>query len=136
MNHPASKLHKRLPVVYTAHSKDTFFMRQFICKFVLLEKYVPINPFMSFEYFLLDSVDRDTIRQGNNSYVHVSDEIWVFGIISDGVIEEIKLAKKLKKAVKFFSLKKNLASIKPLSFEKLEYEDDVVERTEDILKEL
>jgi hypothetical protein len=91
----------------------------------------PINPFMCFEYFLLDTVPRDVVRRGNNSYVHVADEVWTFGTISDGALEEIRLAKKLGKPVRHFSLGKTLDSIQELSVPELEYEDGV-EAVEDL----
>ncbi len=126
-----SKLHKRLPVVFTAHSAHTAFMKQHICKFVLTKNHVPINPFMNFNYFLLDSVPRDIIRQSNNTFVHITDETWTFGIISDGVLEEVRLAKKLGKKVRHFSLLKTLESIKEIKINELEYEDGVT-RIEDL----
>jgi hypothetical protein len=132
--HPARQLHKPCPVVYTAHSAYTSFMKHHICKFVLLQNYVPINPFMNFEYFLLDSVPRDIIRRGNNSYVHVSDEVWTFGIIADGVLEEVRLAKKLGKPVRHFTLGKKIETIKEISVNELEYEKDVT-RIDDLENE-
>lgn len=83
---------------------------------------VPINPFMSFDYFLIDVVSRDTIRQANNTYVHIADEIWTFGVISDGVLAEIHLAQELCKRIKYFALHNTVDSIKEIKEEELEYE--------------
>jgi hypothetical protein len=55
-----------------------------------------------FDYFLLDTVNRDLIRSANNNLVSISDELWVFGSISDGVLAEIKQAKMAKKIIKYF----------------------------------
>ena len=129
--HPARLLHDRLPVVYTAHSAYTAFMKHHICQFVLQQNYVPINPFMNFEYFLLDVVPRDVVRRGNNSYVQIADQVWTFGVIADGVLEEVRLAKKMGKSVRHFSLGKRLDTIKELTVEKLEYEEGV-ERIEEM----
>lgn len=125
-DHPARNLHERLTVVFTAHSAYTSFMKHHICKFVLMRKCVPINPFMSFDYFLLDSVPRDVVRQGNNTYIHIADEVWVFGIIADGVLEEIRLAKALGKEVRYFSLGKSMESIREITINHLEYEKGVI----------
>ena len=84
MTHPARTLRDRMPVAFTAHSVETSYMKRHICKFVLERDVVPINPFMGFEYFLSDTVDRDLVRRGNNTYAHVCDELWTFGTISDG----------------------------------------------------
>ena len=48
---------------------------------------------MMFSYFLLDTVDRKLLIAANNNLIKRSDELWVFGEKSDGVREEIKLAK-------------------------------------------
>ena len=56
----------------------------FISVFVLENGGVPLNPFMVFDYFLLDAVDRDLICEGNNNLVKHCNEIWVFGVGSNG----------------------------------------------------
>lgn len=77
--------------------------------------YVPLNPFMLFDYFLLDGLPRDKVRLANNNLVMFADELWVIGDISDGVEAEIKLAKELNKKVRYFSvdeLPKKLKEVK------------------------
>lgn len=85
-----------MKLIYPAHSKHYFFFRMHISKFVLQKGFIPLNPFMIFDYFMLDTVNRDTIRNANNNLIKKADELWVFGPISDGVVGEIKLAQKLK----------------------------------------
>lgn len=85
-----------MKLIYPASSKKLFYFRAHISKFVLEENCVPLNPFMIHEYFLLDTVNRDKIRESNNTLVSRSDELWVFGEISNGVAVEIAFAKKLK----------------------------------------
>lgn len=104
--HPAQKLQKDKPLVYTAMSKHLFYYRMQISKFVLEKDAVPLNPFMVFDYFLADSVDRDLVREGNNNLVKRSDEIWVFGAISNGVLAEVEIANKIGKPVRFFAIAK------------------------------
>ena len=123
--HPARKVQEPWPVVFTAHSRHTAFMRQHVCLFVLREKHVPINPFMSFDYFLLDTIPRDDVRRANNSLVRIADEVWTFGIVADGVLEEIRLAKKLGKKVRHFALGTTLKSIREITSDQLEYEAGV-----------
>ena len=65
---------------------------------------MPLNPFMLFEYFLLDAVERDKVREANNTLVERADELWVFGPVSDGVFDEIKLAKELQKPIRSFAV--------------------------------
>ena|SRR3989338_7009668 len=59
---------------------------------------------MIHDYFLLDTVDRQKIRDSKNSIVERSDEIWVFGPISNGVLSEIQLAKKSGKPIRYFAI--------------------------------
>jgi len=98
---------EKMELVYPAHSKHNFYFRQHISKYVLEQGYVPLNPFMIFEYFMLDTVDRDLIRNANNNLVRRADQLWVFGEISDGVLAEIKLAKELEKPIRYFLIVKS-----------------------------
>ena len=100
--HCALSLKPQKIVVFTAMSKKLFYMRYFVVKYALDNGVVPINPFTSFDYFLLDSVDRDSVRQANNTLIDRSDELWVFGDISDGVEAEITLSQKAGKPIRYF----------------------------------
>lgn len=91
-----------MKLIYPAFSKHLFYFRMHISKYILEHDGAPMNPFMIHEYFLLDTVDRDKIRESNNAVVEKCDEIWVFGKISNGVEAEIKLAKANGKTVKYF----------------------------------
>jgi hypothetical protein len=93
-----------MKLIYPAFSKHLFYFRMYISRFVLESNGVPLNPFMIHEYFLLDTVDRNKIRESNNTLVERSDEIWIFGKISDGVLAEIKLAKSLNKPIRYFNV--------------------------------
>jgi|SRR3989344_5528116 len=115
---------ENMKLVYTAHSKHYFYFRQHISKFVLEQFAIPLNPFMIFDYFMLDTVERDTIRNANNNLVTKADETWVFGPISDGVLAEIKLAKQENKIVKYYSILKS-KEIKEISKEEVEFEEDL-----------
>ena len=112
-------------IVYTALSRYNAYMKHHVNIFVLNQEYVPINPFMNFEYFLLDTVPRDQIRRANNSYIYVAQEVWTFGQIADGVLKEIKIARKLGKVVRHFSLGNTLDSICQIDEIALEYEKGV-----------
>ena len=120
MKHPADKLKKRLILVYLAYSKKNFYWRQHLSKIVLRMGYVPLNPFMIFDYFLLDALPRDKVRLANNNLIMRVDEIWVVGDISDGVAAEIRLARKLKKKIRYFStnsLPQKLNEVKKIDLE-------------------
>ncbi|MEJ0054025.1 MAG: hypothetical protein WDN10_04900 [bacterium] len=123
-NHQALGLSKDRPLVYTAMSKHLFYYRMFISKYVLENGAVPLNPFMVFDYFLLDAVDRDLVREGNNNLVKRCDEFWVFGAVSNGVLAEIKIARAKGKPVKYFKIEKP-HKIVPVEKEQVELEADI-----------
>lgn len=106
-SHPAHDLRQSKPLVYTAMSKRNFYYRMFISRFVLEQGAVPLNPFMNFDYFLLDAVERDVVREANNNLVMRADALWVFGDVSDGVAVEIALAKEMGKPVQYFVIRKD-----------------------------
>lgn len=123
-SHGALALTESKPLVYTAMSKHLFYYRFFISSFVLKEGAVPLNPFMVFDYFLADQVERDLVREGNNNIVMRSDETWVFGPISNGVLAEIQIAKKLNKPIRYFKIEKPHAIVS-CDIKDVEMEDDV-----------
>ncbi len=104
--HNALNLKENKNLVYTAMSKHLFYFRMFISKFVLEQHKVPLNPFMIFDYFLLDSINRDFVVEGNNNLVKRADELWVFGPISNGVLAEILIAKEAGKPIRYFKIEK------------------------------
>lgn len=125
-SHEALNLSGNRQLVYTAMSKHYFYFRMHISRYVLEQGKVPLNPFMLFDYFLLDSVERDSIRDANNSVVLRSDHIWVFGPISNGVLAEIILAQKASKPISYFKIEKPHKII-PISSENIEIEEEVQE---------
>ena len=122
--HPALNLPQERPLVYTAFSKHYFYYRMHISRYVLEQGKVPLNPFMLFDYFLLDSVDCDSIREANNSLVKRADELWVFGPISNGVFAEITLAERYQKPIVYFKIEKP-HEIVHVSQNVMEWEDDI-----------
>lgn len=124
--HEALELQEIKPLVYTAMSKHLFYYRMFISKFVLENNAVPLNPFMVFDYFMLDTVDRNIVRQANNSLVSRSDEVWVFGAVSNGVLAEVQIAKAQNKSVRYFKIEKPHAIIATDKVD-VEMEADVAE---------
>lgn len=122
--HVALQLNKSQDLVYTALSKHLFYYRMHISKFVLEQGQVPLNPFMLFDYFLLDSVARDQVREANNSLVRRADAIWIFGPVSNGVLAEIQIAKALQKPLRYFIIEKPHAIVEA-SAENVEMESEV-----------
>lgn len=91
-------------VVFAAMSKRNFYLREYIIKFILEHGFTPTCAFMMYSYFLLDTVEREKLIDANNELIRRSDELWVFGEISDGVQKEIDLAKERKMTIKYYGI--------------------------------
>jgi hypothetical protein len=106
--HPAADLFDRRPLVFTAHSAETAYLRERICAFVLSRGAVPVNPWMVGGYFLYGLVDKDDVRRANNNLLMRSDELWVFATaeedVADGVQVEIDWAEANDRPVRHFRL--------------------------------
>jgi hypothetical protein len=116
-----------LPIVYTAHTKRRFYCRDAVCEFVFAQGAVPLNAFRAFEYFLADRAPRDLVRQAHNNLVRISDEMWAFGEIDEGVLFEMLYARRLGKTVRCFSIGDRAQEIHPTSIKVIEFEPDVIE---------
>jgi len=112
-------------VVYTAHSKHTMYARDIIVQHAMEHGVVPLNPFRMFGYFLSDRVDRDLVREANNTIVRLADETWVYGGVSNGVWHEIVLARSLGKPVRYWTVATWAADIKPIGPLNVEVEDQL-----------
>ena len=91
-------------VVYIAMSNKNFHWRMHVTKFVLDEGCVPVNPFMLFDYYLMHTVNKDTVREAMNNLLVKCDECWIFGRMSLGVKVQAGIAKRLKKPVRFYDI--------------------------------
>ena len=114
----------QLLTTYTATSKRKFYMKDQISTFTLQQGYVPLNPFQIFG-FLNDTIDRNLVRQANNTLVRIANEFWVFGEVSDGVLAEIKQAKKQRKPIKYFRIENYKDIIEILNLEEIVMEKNV-----------
>ena len=85
-------------------SNRNFYWRAHITKFVLDEGFVPICPFMLFDYYLLHTVPKDTVREAFNNLIVRCDQMWVFGGLSLGVKVQVGIAKRLRKPVRFYDI--------------------------------
>ena len=128
---------EKRPVIYTAYSKYYFFAKMLVSSYVLDKDFIPLNPFNNWEYFMDDMVDRDLVVRGNNNLILLSDEIWTFGPIADGVFAEVKLANSLGKPVRYFSVGKKLEDIHTLTNKELIFEEELLQKFDrkDIFRE-
>lgn len=122
--HRALQLQEQKPIVFTALSKKYFYMRMHVARFVMESGKVPLNPFLAFDYFLADLVDRDLVRNANNNLVRIADELWVFGSISNGVFAEMKQVQAAGKPIRYFQIVDD-RDFKEIALEEAVYEDGV-----------
>lgn len=119
-------VHNR-PIVFTSMSSKNLRYRLKISKYIFENNYVPINGLIMFEHlFYTGLVDEDLVQDANNDLIVRSDEMWVFGDISDGVLGEIFLAQKYNKVVRYFDIsqiKKGI--ITEVKKDQAKFEDDV-----------
>jgi hypothetical protein len=115
---------KTTKVVFIAMSKHLFYFRRHAVKYVLEKGYSPISQFGIFDYFVTDTVDRKRVLIANNNLIRVSDELWVFGPVSDGVLEEIRLVKDWGKPIRYFEViaKQDPFGVKEINEKELEFE--------------
>ena len=136
-DHIALSLTEKKKIVFTAQSAKNFHLRMLICKFVFEKGCVPVNPFNTFGYYLYELVDRNLVRNANNNLLQRSDELWVFGELSDGVVAEIKMFKTLNKPIRYFDISQIPTKIKEIKQkDKLMFEGILNKKKEAILKQL
>lgn len=116
---------EKINSVYTAHSKHNFYARKMISAYVLKDNKLPLNPFTNWDYFMNDMVDRELIVRGNNNLIYLADELWQFGIISNGCYHEIKLAMSLNKKIRFFEIGKTITDIQEININELLFEEEL-----------
>src|SRR5439155_1632176 len=91
-------------LIYIAMSNRNVYWRMHVSKVVLDEGYVPINPFMLFDYYLLHTVPKQLVREAINNLLSRCDEVWVFGTMSLGVKVQVGIARRLKKPLRFYDI--------------------------------
>jgi len=123
--HRALDLTEKNKIVFIAMSKYVFYFRRHAVKIVLEKNRTPISQFGIFDYFLTDWIDRDLVRRANNNLIKMSDEMRVFGPISDGVLAEIKIVKKMNKPIKYFKIINSSSAVQEITKDEVEFEDDL-----------
>jgi len=104
-------------LVYAATSNRNYYWRAHIQKFILDSGMVPVSPFMLFDYYLLHTVPKTTVRDAMNNLLARCDECWVFGRISLGVKVQIGIAKRLNKPIRYFDISELPVAVLPISEE-------------------
>jgi hypothetical protein len=121
--HLSLDLVQKTPIIFTSFSKKNFYLRSQISQFVLFRGCTPINPFMNVDYNLAGLVPKGSIRTANNTLITRSDELWVFGEVSDGVLIEIYLAQRQHKPIRYFTSSVTDNSFTEIAIDAVQLED-------------
>lgn len=93
-------------LVYTAMPKYLSGLNPYVCKYVYEQNCVPLTPWQ-YPFWMMDTIDRNKIRDGNSRYITAADELWIFttrdvfndtdekisGLdLHDGVLREVEQA--------------------------------------------
>ena len=109
-------------LVYAAMSNRNFYWRHHVQKFILDSGMVPVSPFMMFDYYLLHTVPKQTVREAMNNLLARCDEVWVFGRLSLGVKVQTGIAKRMNKPLRYFDISELPVAVMPISEETAEEE--------------
>lgn len=109
-------------VVFAAMSKRSFYLREYVIKYVLERGFTPTCAFMMYSYFLLGTVEQTAVIRANNELIRRSDELWVFGAVSHGVKAEVDFARKLGQQVSFFIINEDKNGFIQIDEKNAEYE--------------
>lgn len=78
-------------------------------RFAVDKNVIPFTPHLLFPQFMDDEEERELAMFMNSIFLRKCQEIWVLdGYISEGMKEEIKLAEKYKKTIRYFTLEEVL----------------------------
>lgn len=112
-------------MVYITHSKSWFYAKERVQQFAMMQGVAPVNPFMNFGYYLDQRIDKDEIVASCHQMIRSSEELWVFGPISEAMLTDIVVAVMEGKSLRFFSISENPEEIKELEMEKIIFEREV-----------
>ena len=100
--------------IYTSHSKHNYYAKQIVSAYVLKRGFIPLNPFMNWDFYLDSLVGRNLIHEADARLIEMSDEIWQFGEISNGCYYELLLGMKRGMPIKFFTVDGKNNAIDPV----------------------
>jgi predicted CoA-binding protein len=91
-------------------SRKNFSQRIKVTKFVIGQGYIPIYPGIAQDWWPVER-KKNELKNDIEDIIKRADEFWVFGIISEELLTNIKLAKKLRKPIRYFELDNEIREI-------------------------
>jgi hypothetical protein len=93
-----------------------------IAKFIMESGYIPVYPEMVKDFYSVEDKNRMPLEEVKDSSMKSCDEFWVFGDVSRRMKEDINLALRLRKMVRYFDISGAPDYIKEISREQVVFE--------------
>lgn len=120
---PGKRTHRKM--VYVTHSKSWFYAREVVMQFAVKQGVAAVNPFTTYGFYMDGRVERDEVIECCHQLIRTSDELWVFGPVSEAILTDIAVAVMEGKEVHFFSISENISEINELRLEDIIFEREV-----------
>lgn len=117
------RTHRKM--VYVTHSKSWFFAREVVMQFAVRQGVAAVNPFMNYGFYMNGTVDKDEVIECCHQIIRTSDELWVFGPVSEAILTDIAVAVMERTEVRFFSISEEISEIHELSPDDIIFEREV-----------
>lgn len=91
-------------VVFIAMNSKYFRIREWLTKFVFEQEAIPVNCLMLYGYYLYDMVPKEKVIEAYSEVAKKCDELWVFGEVSDGIRDAMRIARKKNMPIKYFDV--------------------------------
>lgn len=105
-----------MKLVFLAIPKYLHFAKDHIAQHALENNAAPLTPY-GIPFWMLDTVERDRVREANQTYLESAEEVWIFGSkeslgnhtveglnVTDGVLEEKEMAEEKGIKIRYFKV--------------------------------
>ncbi len=117
------RTHRKM--VYVTHSKSWFYAKEVVVQFAVKQGVAAVNPFMNYGFYMNGTVEKDEVTECCHQLIRSSDELWVFGPVSEAILTDIAVAVMEGKEVHFFSISEHISEIHELQMNDIIFEREV-----------
>ncbi len=97
-------------VVAIGLSRKNFSHRIDVTRFVISQSAIPLYPGITRDWYNIETKKAE-LKDSIEDFIKRADEFWVFGMLSEELQANVKLAKRLGKPVRYFELEPKLREI-------------------------
>lgn len=112
-------------MVYVTHSRSWFYAKEVVVQFAVKQGVAAVNPFMNYGFYMNGAVEKDEVIECCHQLIRSSDELWVFGPVSEAILTDIAVAVMEGKEVHFFSISEHISEIRELQMDDIIFEREV-----------